>query len=185
MTNRRGMRNATKRYQFMFLLRDIPKYEALERYAGRFPDMDISASLTCLSLMRVGSDVLKTVEMNLAQHGLSQGKFILLILLATQTNKTLSPSEIADRADVTRTNITGLLDGLERTGYVERMPNPEDGRALLVSLTPRGDGLLDQILPAFYRRVGRMMEDLSDEERKMLVSLLAKVKPDQTPPDTI
>ena len=160
----------------MFLLRDLPKYPMLEKQAERFPELDVSASLACLALLRVGSDVLKTVEQNLALHRLSQGKFVVLMLLHSQPEKTLSPSEIAARSDVTRTNITGLLNGLENTGDLERTPHPEDRRALCVRLTEKGEARLAAILPDFYQRIGQMMQELSEEERKTLISLLAKVR---------
>lgn len=164
----------------MFLLRALPKYEALARQAERFPEFDVNAALACLSLMRVGSDVVANVEAHLAQHDISQGKFVVLMLLNDQPDKTLRPSEIAERADVTRTNITGLLDGLERSGLVQRLPNAEDRRALLVRLTDQGNARIEEIVPGLTRRISAMMRELSGEERETLLRLLAKVDAGET-----
>ncbi len=46
-------------------------------------------------------------------------------------------SVLAERAQIAKQTATALVDKLERTGYVERVPDPTDGRARLVRLTPR------------------------------------------------
>lgn len=44
---------------------------------------------------------------------------------------------LAERARVAKQTATALVDKLERAGYVERVPDPTDGRARLVRFTPR------------------------------------------------
>ncbi len=46
-------------------------------------------------------------------------------------------SVLAARALIAKQTATALVDRLERAGYVERVPDPADGRARLVRLTPR------------------------------------------------
>ncbi len=47
-------------------------------------------------------------------------------------------TEMAERAQITKGSMVELVDYLERRGYVERGPDPRDGRAKIVRLTPRG-----------------------------------------------
>lgn len=47
-------------------------------------------------------------------------------------------TEIADQAQLTKQYIGNLADYLEERGYVERIPDPQDGRAKLVRLTAKG-----------------------------------------------
>jgi DNA-binding MarR family transcriptional regulator len=47
-------------------------------------------------------------------------------------------SELADRAQITKQSMAELVAHLERHGYVERVPDPADGRAKLVRATARG-----------------------------------------------
>jgi DNA-binding MarR family transcriptional regulator len=51
-------------------------------------------------------------------------------------------SVLADRAQIAKQTATALVDKLERAGYVERVPDPSDGRARLVRLTPRAEAAL-------------------------------------------
>ncbi len=50
----------------------------------------------------------------------------------------LRPSQLADRAGITKQSVNDLLGHLERRGYLERVPDPTDGRARVIRLTPRG-----------------------------------------------
>lgn len=51
-------------------------------------------------------------------------------------------SVLADRAQVAKQTATALVDKLERAGYVERVPDPSDGRARLVRMTPRAEAAI-------------------------------------------
>jgi DNA-binding MarR family transcriptional regulator len=51
-------------------------------------------------------------------------------------------SELAARAQVTHQSMSELYASLEKAGYVERRPDPADGRAKLVCLTPLGRRML-------------------------------------------
>lgn len=47
-------------------------------------------------------------------------------------------TELAQLAQLTKPTVVYLVNDLERLGYVERIPDPADGRAKLVCLTERG-----------------------------------------------
>ena len=51
-------------------------------------------------------------------------------------------SVLAERAQIAKQTATALVDKLERAGYVQRVPDPSDGRARLVRLTPRAEAVL-------------------------------------------
>ena len=65
----------------MFLLRDIPTSEKLRECAGSFHEASPEAVHLWLLLLRVGSDVLDRFERFIGEHGLSQGRFVTLMLL--------------------------------------------------------------------------------------------------------
>jgi DNA-binding MarR family transcriptional regulator len=47
-------------------------------------------------------------------------------------------TDLAERAQITKQSMGYLVDYLETHGYVERAPDPEDGRARIIRLTARG-----------------------------------------------
>ncbi len=159
----------------MFYLRDLPDDETLQEFAGRYADMDPSAVKACLHLLRCGSDLLAAFEIMLSRHGLSQGRFLALIVMYRTPEETISPSQLAAKVGVTRPTITGLLDGLEKEGLVERQGSAEDRRKIGVRLTDKGCEVLKGMLPDYYRRIAKLMENLSTGEREELLTLLEKI----------
>ncbi len=159
----------------MFYLKDLPTDSTLEEIAKRYPDLDPSALKTCAVLLRTGSDLLTAFETILGKHGLSQGRFLTLIVMNRTPNRTINPSTLAEKVGVKRATMTGLLDGLEGKGLIERVAHPEDRRKLGIRLTKKGWQLLDKMLPGYYDHIGKLMAKLSEKERQELELLLGKV----------
>jgi DNA-binding MarR family transcriptional regulator len=61
---------------------------------------------------------------------------------------------LADIASITKQSAGALVDHLERAGYVERIPDPDDRRATRIRLTARGRSYGHDV-----RRFGRALED--------------------------
>ena len=159
----------------MFYLKDLPTDKTLTEFARRYPDLDQSALKTCVVLLRTGSDLLTAFETILGKHGLSQGRFLTLIVLNRTPNKAINPSTLAEKVGVKRATMTGLLDGLEGKGLIERVAHPEDRRKLGIRLTKKGRQLLDEMLPDYYDHIKKLMKELSEKERQELELLLEKV----------
>jgi len=159
----------------MFFLRDLPTEKFLRDLARRYPDLDPTALLACIVLLRTGSDLLAGLQKILARHGLSQGGFLTLIVLNRDPEEELTPSSLAHKVGVTRATMTGLLDTLAKDGLVERVQHDGDRRRVVVRLTAGGRKRLDGILPGYYRQVTRMMAGVGPKERKTLIGILEKV----------
>lgn len=163
----------------MFLMRELPTREAFRAVARHYPEMyselDLTAIEACYFLLRTGSDLLTAFEANLSRHGISQGRFVVLLLLLRSLGERTEPSKLAAQAGVTRATMTRLLDGLVRDGYVERGHDHGDRRVISALLTTRGRRILERIFPDYHRRVALLMKELSEAERGLLIRLLTKV----------
>src|SRR3546814_18443350 len=94
----------------------------------------------CFEVLALASAIDRACAARLAPHRLSEGKFVLLFLLR-DLPEGLAPHELAERAGVTRATITGLLDGLERDGFLARHSDKEDRRTGSVCLTNQGQAV--------------------------------------------
>lgn len=171
----------------LLLLKDLPRYECLLEAAKEFPDLDPSAAEAFLHLLRTSDESFGATERNLLGHGVSQGRFGVLMLLwrggRTQARDNgngcgcgpRTPAELAEAAGVTRATMTGLIDTLERDGLVKREPDPKDRRMMSVRLTAKAERFLRDLLPSHFRVMNALMHALSEPERKTLVRLLAKI----------
>ncbi len=160
------------------MLKDLPRYECLLEAAKQFPDLDPSATEVYLHLLRTSDDAFGALTAHLHRAGLSQGRFTVLMLLidkGTGCARASTPAELADRSGVTRATMTGLIDTLERDGLVSREPDLADRRMMSVKLTAKGEALIHDYLPGHFRRTAALVEPLTENERKTLVKLLAKI----------
>lgn len=108
-----------------------------------------------------------------SRWGLSETKFNALLLL--YKNEGMALWEMGEAMLVSRANITGLMDRLERNGLVTREINRTDRRSLTAMLTPKAAALLEEILPELKKFNHQVMQGISDDEKQLLVQLLEKL----------
>ncbi|MGG1661172.1 MarR family winged helix-turn-helix transcriptional regulator [Brevibacillus sp. NRS-1366] len=163
----------------LFIFSDSSTQVFLKEIQQDLKENDLSAAETWLHLLKTISDMYGSMGKYLARYNFSQAKLNLLMLLYSNQQlreEELTPSELAERTNVTRGTITGLLDGLEREGYVQRRNHPHDRRKITIFLTEKGKDLLFSILPEQLVRISTVLADISVEERKTLIELLGKIQ---------
>lgn len=82
------------------------------------------------------------------------------------------PTELAARLRVSKQALNYLLGELERLGYLERQPDPDDLRSKRVSLTPRGTSAISVIREAVAELEITWAEQLGPERFAQLRDLL-------------
>lgn len=110
---------------------------------------------------------------SLGEYGLTPARTQLLWELFHRGPST--QRVFADALSVTARNVTGLVDGLEETGYVTREPCPGDRRATLVTLTDHGTDVMTQIQKAHEEFARALFADLSDRQLNELTRGLKRV----------
>lgn len=144
--------------------------------AEPIPTLNQSGSLYTMSIItRIARMVLRITDEHSAKLGLSQTKLAVLLYLSSEPELCASPSTLAKQCGVSRAAVTGLLDGLEEEGYVERDSHPSDRRALMVKLTPKGQEFLTWIAPQDQYQLSELLSTLDDAQRQKLIELAMKV----------
>lgn len=138
-------------------------------------DTDTDMLLAVLAVVRMANVVLTALGKHFAEIGISEGRFAVLMHLSVEPELCVSPSKLAEHCGVSRTAMTGLLDGLEKSGFVKRESHPTDRRGLMVRLTAKGQEFLESVVPEEYRFLSELMSGLSNSERKRMVEMAAKV----------
>ena len=158
------------------LLKSLPKYEVFLEDSKRFPGLDASACYVFLQLLRTGDELLALDEAILSALGTRHGRFVLLMLLDKHAPGEITPADLADKTGVTRATISGLLDGLEKDGLVERRPDPQNRRLTRLYLTKGGEQLLDRVRSPYCEWFSSIIAPLSNDERLQLVNILQKIQ---------
>lgn len=110
------------------------------------------------------------------QHGLTLNDYEALQVLACAEGRRLKRVELARRLVLTPSGVTRLLEGLERTGLVERVACPGDLRVAYAQLTDAGADKLREASCGHEGSIRSLMEEhLSAREIDQLSNVLAKV----------
>ena len=104
-----------------------------------------------------------------------RGDYEVLALLRRNEPRLLTPVEVAKKLLSSQSGMTGKLDRLEERGFIERLPDPEDRRAVRLGVTDRGRMLIDGAFISSLDVYDSVLSELSPAERKQLATLLAKL----------
>lgn len=130
----------------------------------------MSLLYTALQLNKEGYRLLRP-------YGLTDSQFNLLMLLKHQGEEEgLTQTRLGEMLLVNRSNVTGLIDRLEKLGLAKRDAQPGDRRVNSVRLTDAGRELLDQAETIYYDRVQEIMGALNEREQRQLIRLLERIR---------
>lgn len=102
-------------------------------------------------------------------------KQLIFMLSAMYNREPVRPSEIAKKMGVTLPAVSHHINALEKEGYIERLPDENDKRVLLISLSEKGKKLDDEMREKFFQNICNLVEYLGEEDSKELIRLMKKV----------
>lgn len=112
----------------------------LERWG---PGSQAQAMASATSVMRVQQVLLQQFDAIVGAHGLTFARYEALVLLTFSSTGTLPMSTIGERLMVHPTSVTNTVQRLEAQGFVQRRPNPRDGRGTLAAITSAGRDVVE------------------------------------------
>ena len=136
-------------------------------WTREYPGLDVSTLPPMVRLARLGvlidglqAEVVAPFEITMGEYG------VLAALRRSGAPYRLSPTKLHTRLQRSSGGMTKMLKNLERLKLVARTPDPNDGRASVVSLTKKGMRLQDEIFHAFLEATHTLLGPLSKSELK-------------------
>ncbi|MET0909271.1 MAG: MarR family transcriptional regulator [Ilumatobacteraceae bacterium] len=150
--------------------------EIVARWQQLRPDLDPSPILVIGRIARLAVIIDQRLRPTFAAAGLANGDFDLLTALRRQGPPCeLSPGDLATAMLVTTGATTKRIDRLERNGYVRRSTAGGDRRRRLVSLTPTGRRLVDDLFGVHLANEAAILAPLTASRRDHLAALLGEL----------
>ena len=134
-----------------------------------------SAMRAATSVFRVQQILLARFDEALRPHKLTFARYEVLVLLTFSRTGELPLKVIGSRLMVHPTSVTNAIDRLAAAGYVDRRPNPSDGRGVLAGITTRGRAVVEQATGALTG-LDFGLGDLSAAELDTLFEVLRRVR---------
>jgi MarR family 2-MHQ and catechol resistance regulon transcriptional repressor len=154
-----------------------PLQETAQRYHAELPWADPDTIEVNLAIFRAH----RVMGASLARHldsaglGITRARYTVLRTLYFAEGNRMPQNEIGREMGVSKTNITNLIDGLERDSLVVRMTNPVDRRVTYAQLTPAGVDLCRDLMPAMTQWMTNLLRDFTPEERRQFKDFLSRI----------
>ncbi|MEU3253238.1 MarR family transcriptional regulator [Streptomyces sp. NPDC006997] len=113
-----------------------------------------------------------------ARFGLNVTDLTCLGLLfeARNAGDRLGAGELAVRARLTTGAVTGVLNRLEKAGYIRREPDPGDRRRVWATLEDAAQLRVCEVYGPLYERLGALFADYTDDEIAVLADWLTRAR---------
>ena len=135
----------------------------------------ISPPLFCLLIKNTWQKLSRYYNQQLAGFDLSVPKALLLLEISPEGGE--NPKTLAAKLDLESSSMTGLLDRLEKKGFIERRPDPNDRRSILIFLTQSGITARENIKALVEKFDRKVQEALSADDVKAfrrIISVISK-----------
>ncbi len=152
----------------------MPNVSLADDFYEQTPDAQRLATQAVMETIRTADLLFDRIGQLLRPLGVSSAGGLVLGQL--RDHGPMSPSELGERLIVTRATVTGVVDSLERRGYVQRSPNPDDRRGIIVGLTAAGLDVVARVRTIVHRNERDWMAALSDEEVSTYIGLLHRIQ---------
>jgi DNA-binding MarR family transcriptional regulator len=145
----------------------------VEAWQRERPDLDVAPLGVLSRVTRLARHLDRARRQAFAEHTLETWEFdVLAALRRAGRPYELSPGVLLTHTLVTSGTMTNRIDRLEARGLVDRRPDPDDRRGVLVRLTDDGRSSVDAALADLLEHERLILGDLSPDQRVVLADLL-------------
>lgn len=143
----------------------------IDAWSQLLPEVDLTPLDVMSRLRRAAFHLSKLRAKAFASAGIAVWEFDVLAVLR-RAGTELSATRLIAATMIGSAAMTNRLDKLAERGLVHRRPNPSDGRAILVAITPEGIERVDAAMTELVRLEAEALRDVSRGDQALLASAL-------------
>jgi DNA-binding MarR family transcriptional regulator len=129
-------------------------------------------------ISKVCQKLIINLQKAFSENGVEVTPIQVMLLFFLQKNDGSSLTQISQGLMLENPTITGLIDRLEKSGYVKRSDHPNDRRVYLVHITEKGNKVANKALPIIKKLNEQIKEGYSKSEiedfKKVLIGAFNK-----------
>lgn len=111
----------------------------------------------------------------LKPYNLTASQHKILLYLMDKPQDTIRQLDLQNAFKMTNPTITGILQNMEKNGWIERKRSPKDFRSKVINITDKVKKIRYEIIDIDKKVEKEMTENLTEEEKEELVRLLNKI----------
>jgi len=121
-------------------------------------------------LRKVSAVIRKRGREILSSYGITPPQLNALVILIEEDGITMG--ELCERMYLACSTATDLIDRMERNGLIERERDQSDRRVIRLRVKDPGRAVIEEVMKARKRYLGRVLEQVPEEEHEMLIKAL-------------
>ncbi len=130
-----------------------------------------------LNIVVTGTLLLREGTSLLRPFGLTDTQFNILMLLKYQSeNGRINQTRLGTMLLIHRSNITGIIDRMEKAGLVRRIADSEDRRINYIEMTNNGKKTLEDAHTVYHQRLDEVMSVLSESDNQKVSDVLEVIR---------
>ncbi len=145
--------------------------QRLDTIGQRFPDYPRKEVLLTRIQFMIYKKFNEFVNHNLHPYGVNDTVWTALIMLYSSPQQFIYPSDLSHIIVSSRTNITRLADEMVEKGWVSRQGCESDRRKIILTLTPAGIALVEDIMPRQWVLYEAMWQGFDPKEKELFEAL--------------
>ena len=131
---------------------------------------DAAAAAVVINVLGTARGLLQSLARRMEEDDFSSGRLLTLVTLKALDPQPSTPAELAAHVDVTRSSMTGILDGLRRRGWIARTRLAGDRRVVRIRLTAAGQRETDRLIVDFLLTATALAEAVPAGTQASLVA---------------
>lgn len=109
------------------------------------------------------------------EHSSSDAQFNILVLLKDSKNP-LTQNDLSKKLLVDKSNVTGLLDRLQKQDLIQRIPVEGDRRSYHIHLTKAGTKMIAKLDALYLKKVQSIMKNMNERDCKDIIRITKKMR---------
>ena len=114
---------------------------------------------------------ISSIDVSIRQHQ----TMALVCRLTEEKPNGITLKELAEAMKLAPATVSELVESLVKKNFLQRVQNPDDRRAVQITLTDHGQTMLDQCIKCVDSLCEKLLVDLSASERNAMLSALTKI----------
>ena len=134
-----------------------------------------------LAIVRAGNRLQQDME-NVIHRPAGSTWAAFRVMFAIRSEGSMSAKRLAKFSSTSPASISSVLHTLEKYGLTKRVPDPDDARSAIVSLTDEGQRVVTDLFLQTNRRMAEWATSFTSDERTMMTALLHRLLSSSPPP---
>ncbi|MBK8397293.1 MAG: MarR family transcriptional regulator [Leptospiraceae bacterium] len=118
----------------------------------------------------------KKVSKNFLFPFLSSDAQFNILLLLNDNNSKMTQKDLSEKLIVDKSNITGMIDRMEKINLLKRTPHSADNRSYIIQLTNKGKNLANKLEKLYLKKINTALNGLSNDEIEKYININEKIR---------